>query len=441
MERRTRNQLYTRCMIDQVIVELASGPGGKGAVSFHREKFVTKGGPDGGRGGRGGHVIAIASGQTNTLLRYRRQRSFRAQSGQPGGTSNRRGRDGEDLILEVPAGTIISRLRRDGSVAEVVADLADDGAGTVVARGGRGGHGNAYFKSSTNSTPRVAQQGQSGDGGSFRLELRLIADVGIVGLPNTGKSTLLQQLSAAQPRVAAYPFTTLEPHLGVVQAGWEEFVLADLPGLIEGAAEGAGLGHEFLRHTGRTRVLIHLVDGMRDDPVGAYDAINRELEAYDPKLAAKPQVLAVNKLDTEEVVVLRDEIAALFAARDLAPLFISAQTGEGTDGVVDQALEVWRAARAADEEVRRQRPAAPIVIQPRPDSRRYEVQKLKDGSYRVRGRQVETFIEMMDMKEEGVREEAYRWLSRRGVSGALRKAGLEPGDLVRVGWTRWTWEA
>lgn len=428
-------------MIDQVTVELAAGAGGNGAVSFHREKFVTKGGPDGGRGGRGGHVIAIASGQINTLLRYRRQRNFRAAVGQPGGTSNRRGRDGEDLILEVPAGTTISRLKRDGSIIEQVADLASDGAGAVIARGGRGGNGNAYFKSSTNRAPRVAQQGQSGDTGSFRLELHLIADVGIVGLPNAGKSTLLQQLSAAQPRVAAYPFTTLEPHLGVVQTGWEEFVLADLPGLIEGAADGAGLGHEFLRHTNRTRVLIHLVDGTRDDPLAAYDAINRELEAYDPALAAKPHVLAVNKLDTEEVSVLRDEIAALFAERGLSPLFISAQTGDGTGEIVSRALEAWRAAREAEEAERRKRPAAPITIEPRPDSRRYEVRKLKDGSYRVTGRQVETFIDMMDMEESDVREEAYRWLSRRGVSGALRKAGLEPGGQVRVGRTRWTWEA
>ncbi len=425
-------------MIDQVTVVLAAGAGGDGAISFHREKFVTKGGPDGGRGGRGGHVIAIASGHVNTLLRYRRQRHFRAEVGQPGGTSNRRGRDGEDLILEVPAGTVITRLRRDGSVIEEVADLADDGAGAVIARGGHGGNGNAYFKSPTNRAPRVAQQGQRGDAGSFLMEMRLIADVGIVGLPNVGKSTLLQQLSAARPSIAAYPFTTLEPQLGVVHAGWQEFVLADLPGLIEGAADGIGLGHEFLRHTSRTRVLIHLIDGTRDDPLGAYDAVNRELEAYDPALAAKRQVLAINKVDVEEVSVLREEIAALFAGRGLVPLFISAQTGDGVGEVVDRALEAWR---KSEEEEHSTQPGRPISIEPRPDARRYEVLKLKDGSYRVAGRQVEKFISMMDMEKMDVREEVYRWLSRRGVSGALRKAGLEPGDQVRVGRTRWFWEA
>ncbi len=426
-------------MIDQLILRLRAGDGGAGSVSFHREKFVPNGGPDGGQGGRGGHIFALASEQLNTLARYRRQRIFRGQSGQNGGTAKRRGRDGEDLILEVPVGTILTRVDADGAELDQIADLETPGQGVIVARGGRGGQGNTYFKSPTNRAPRVAQKGQPGVELACRLELRLIADVGIVGLPNAGKSTLLRQITAANPRVGAYPFTTLEPHLGVAQAGWEEFVLADLPGLIEGAADGAGLGHEFLRHTNRTRLLIHLVDGSGDDPAGAYDLINDELAAYSAELRAKPQIVAINKLDTDDVQLLREDIEAAFEARGVAPLYLSAMTGEGVPAIVERCAQELREAR--EEEDTRRAPAGPIVITPKPDSRRYEVVRLRDGSYRVKGRQVETFVEMMDVEDDEALEEVYRWLDRRGVTGALRKAGLGPGDLVRVGKSRWEWNA
>lgn len=427
-------------MIDQVTVDLRAGDGGRGAVSFRREKFVPRGGPDGGRGGRGGHVIALANGQINTLARYRRQRIFRAAAGQPGGSAKRRGRDGEDLILEVPVGTVISREGENGAEPEVVADLDRDGAGVVVARGGRGGHGNVWFKSSTNQAPQVAQRGQPGERGRFKLELRLIADIGIVGLPNAGKSTLLRQLTAAHPRVADYPFTTLEPHLGVVTLGWEEFVLADLPGLIEGAAEGAGLGHEFLRHTSRTRVLIHLVDGTGGDPAGAYAMVNGELAAYSSELADKPQIVAVNKLDTEDVQLLRDDIAAAFQAQGVDPLFLSAATGEGTEELTRRCLEAIHAAREAEAATRPRGPGT-VELRPRPDSRRFEVTQLRPRHYRVSGRQVETFVAMMDLEDAAAREEVYRWLERRGVSAALRRAGIGEGDVVRVGASQWRWEA
>jgi GTP-binding protein len=427
-------------MIDQVIVKMMAGDGGRGSVSFHREKFVQEGGPDGGLGGRGGHIIAIASHQLNTLARYRRQHIFSSAKGQRGDTNNRRGRDGEDLILEVPVGTIITGLQADGSDGEVVADLASEGQGVVVARGGRGGWGNTHFKSSTNRAPRVAQRGQGGQSRECRFELRLIADIGIVGIPNAGKSTLLGQLSAANPRVGAYPFTTLEPHLGVVRAGWEEFVVADLPGLIEGAADGAGLGHEFLRHTNRTRLLIHLIDGAGDDPLHAYDLINQELSAYSPELGEKPQIVAVNKLDTDDVQLLREDIEEAFRARGVAPIYLSALTGEGVSEILDRCTESLKKEREDAELKRQTAKRGPVVITPRADSRRFDVVRLTDGSFRVKGRQVETFIEMMDVEDEAAMEEVYRWLDRRGVSGALRKAGLDSGDTVRVGSSYWEWD-
>jgi GTP-binding protein len=240
--------------------------------------------------------------------------------------------------------------------------------------------------------------------------------------------------------VGAYPFTTLEPHLGVVRAGWDEFVVADLPGLIEGAADGAGLGHEFLRHTDRTRLLIHLIDGAGDDPFHAYDLINEELAAYSSDLGAKPQIVAINKLDTDDVQLLREDIDEGFRARGVTPIYLSALTGEGVTEVVDRCTESLKEVRETEELKRQSAVRGPVVITPRPDSRRFDVVRLTDGSFRVKGRQVETFIEMMDVEDEAAMEEVYRWLDRRGVSGALRKAGLDSGDTVRVGSSHWEWD-
>ncbi len=424
-------------MIDQVTVELTAGNGGRGAVSFHREKFVPEGGPDGGRGGRGGHIIIAANSQLNTLTRYRRQHAFRAQHGQPGGTNKKRGRDGEDLILEVPAGTIVTQLT---APAERIADLTTDGAGVVIARGGRGGHGNTFFKSSTNRAPRVAQKGQPGALLHLRLELQLIADIGLAGLPNAGKSTLLRQLTAARPRVGAYPFTTLEPSLGVVQVGWSEFVLADLPGLIEGAAEGAGLGHDFLRHTSRTRLIVHLIDGADTDPWASYATINAELAAYSTALADKPQIVVVNKTDRDDVRAAQADLTATFAQHDITPLFLSAATGDGTEELVRRCWHELERLRVEEEAAAAEQPAEPVTLRPTPDRRRYAVDREDDGAYRVQGGQVETFIQMMDLDDEAARDEVYRWLERRGVGAALRKAGLREGDTVRIGEDAWEWQ-
>ena len=423
-------------MIDATEIEVEGGAGGRGAVSFRREKFVPRGGPDGGRGGRGGDVVVMANGQLNTLRRYRRQRRFRAEPGTNGGTNQKRGRAGATMLLELPTGTIVSQV--SGDRTEQLVDLEEDGQSLVVAWGGRGGQGNMYFRSSTNQTPRVAQKGEPGEQRRLKFELRVLADVGIVGLPNAGKSSLLRHLSAARPRVADYPFTTLEPHLGVVSVGWDEFVMADLPGLIEGAADGVGLGHDFLRHTSRTRLLVHLIDGSHDDPVAAKTMVDHELAGYSAELAARPQILVINKVDLEEVGVLRGEISDLFTEMEHPPLFCSAATGEGTEAVVDACASTLAELRA-QEPVRETKIP---VVRPKQDGRRFEVERLDERLYKVHGASVERFVSMMELDEDEALAETYRWLDRRGVASALYRAGCAPGDTVRIGRSRirWEWE-
>ena len=423
-------------MIDAVEIEVEGGAGGRGAVSFRREKFVPRGGPDGGRGGRGGDVVVVANGQLNTLRSYRRQRRFRAESGTNGGTNQKRGRAGATLELELPVGTIVSAV--NGASTDQLVDLEEDGQSLVVAWGGRGGQGNMYFRSSTNQTPRVAQKGEPGERRRIKFELRVLADIGIVGLPNAGKSSLLRHLTAARPRVADYPFTTLEPHLGVVSVGWDEFVMADLPGLIEGAADGAGLGHAFLRHTSRTRLLVHLIDGSQDDPVSAKDLVDRELASYSAELAARPQIVVVNKVDLEEVDLFRDEITEQFSHLGSPPLFCSAATGEGTDAVVTACAT----ALAELREQERPRTNKIPVVRPKQDGRRFEVEELASGLFQVSGASVERFVSMMELDEDEALAETYRWLDRRGVASALHRAGCQPGDVVRIGQSRikWEWE-
>ncbi len=382
-------------------------------------------------------MLAVASAQLNTLNRYRQHQIFRADSGQAGGPAQKHGRNGTDLLLEVPVGTVISRVDGTGAVTEVLADLQGEGDSVLLARGGRGGNGNVHFKSPTHQAPRVAQIGQHGEHGLVRLELRLIADVGLVGLPNAGKSTLLRALTAATPRVADYPFTTLEPNLGVVSLAWgDEFVLADLPGLIGGAAEGAGLGHAFLRHTERTRLLVHVIDGSTPDLLTAYQLINRELAAYNAALAAKPQIVAINKMDLEDVRARRDSILTVFHAEGIEPLFLSAASRDGTRALAQRCAERLRELRAAAPVT----PRKPVVVRIQPDTRRYEVMAEDTGAYRVRGGQVETFVEMMDLHDPHALEETHRWLTRRGVAAALKRAGARSGDRIRVREQEFTWQ-
>jgi GTP-binding protein len=311
--------------LDQAKVYVRSGGGGDGCVSFRREKFVEFGGPDGGDGGRGGDVIVECVANLNTLLDYRYQQHFKAKKGGHGMGQNRTGAKGADAVLKVPPGTQI--LAEDGKT--LIADLTAPGERVVLARGGNGGFGNARFKSSTNQAPRHANPGQQGEELTIWLRLKLIADAGVVGLPNAGKSTFLAAVSAAKPKIADYPFTTLHPNLGVVRIDGFDFVLADIPGLIEGAHEGAGIGDRFLGHVERTAVLLHLVDATLDDPAEAYEIVRGEVEAYGAGLAEKPEIVALSKADAVPADQLKTKAKALARSAGKKPLMLSAVSGEG----------------------------------------------------------------------------------------------------------------
>ena len=315
--------------IDEAKIEVHAGKGGDGAAHFRREKYVPRGGPDGGDGGRGGSIWARADRNINTLIDYRYARIHRAKRGENGHGADKYGRGAEDLVLRMPVGTII----RDEETGDLVADLAKDADRVVVARGGQGGLGNVHFKSSVNRAPRQFTRGAPGESRRLALELRVLADVGLLGLPNAGKSSFIRAVSSARPKVADYPFTTLNPSLGVVRVGHSSFVLADIPGLIEGAAEGAGLGHQFLRHLARTKLLLHLVDLTDERPGQGARAIAAELKKYDATLARKPRWLVFNKIDAVEDANKRAE-KIVRELRWKRPWFaISALTGEGTEAV------------------------------------------------------------------------------------------------------------
>jgi GTP-binding protein len=330
--------------LDEAKVYIRSGDGGNGCVSFRREKFIEFGGPDGGDGGRGGDVIAEAVAGLNTLIDYRYQQHFKAGRGGHGMGKERHGADGADVVLKVPVGTQI--FDEDGET--LLADLTELGQRVVLARGGNGGFGNARFKSSTNRAPRRANPGQPGEERTIRLRLKLIADAGLIGLPNAGKSTFLAAVSSARPKIADYPFTTLTPHLGVVGVDGREFVLADIPGLIEGAHEGAGLGDRFLGHVERCRVLLHLVDGTVEDAGQAYRIVRRELKAYGHGLSEKPEVVALSKADALTPAVIEEQTARLRRAARKVPLVLSAHSGEGVAEALRRLLAAIDRARPAD---------------------------------------------------------------------------------------------
>jgi GTPase len=332
--------------VDEVDIHVEAGNGGKGCLAFRREKFVPRGGPSGGDGGHGGSVYVVASPHINTLINFRFHPEFSAERGQHGMGSNRTGHGGADLDLDVPIGTLVYEKTADSDQPlRLIADLAEQGQKVLVAKGGRGGMGNARFATSTNRAPRKVQPGEPGEIKDLRLELKLLADVGLVGFPNAGKSTLIARISAARPKIADYPFTTLTPNLGVVRLSDDRsFVVADVPGLIEGAHRGQGLGHQFLRHLERTRVLVHLVDvsgASGRDPAADLDTVRRELELFQPTLAAKPQLVAANKIDaldpshSDEIAALKKQAAAL----DLPFLQVSAATGQGVPELLEA---MWR---------------------------------------------------------------------------------------------------
>ena len=324
--------------IDEATVTVQSGNGGRGCVSFRREKFVPEGGPDGGDGGKGGDVILRASLRKRTLQQFRYNRQFRARNGAAGRGKRKSGKNGDDVIIEIPPGTLV----KDAETGDLIKDFVEAGESIVLAAGGRGGQGNTRFKSSTHRTPRFAQPGEPGHTLSIHLDLKLLADVGLVGLPNAGKSTLIRALSSARPKIGAYPFTTLTPNLGVVQPGWAEpFVVADIPGLIEGAHKGAGLGIQFLKHVERTRILVHIVDALsisEDRPLADYMSINKELAGYSDDLAQKCQIVVVNKLDQPGTAAAADRFQAALEGEDV--LRISAIEGSGVEQLVSRIIQL-----------------------------------------------------------------------------------------------------
>jgi GTP-binding protein len=352
-------------LIDQARIYVKAGDGGNGIVSFRREKFVPFGGPDGGDGGDGGSVYLLGDRAKATLRDFRYRKQFRARRGAHGKGKDMHGRRGEDLMIKVPLGTLVRRKEQDPGGMEV-ADVVVDGQKVLVARGGRGGQGNARFATPTDQAPRRADNGQPGEEAELTLDLKLLADVGVVGLPNAGKSTLVGTVSRARPKVADYPFTTLEPVLGVVEIGFESFVIADIPGIIEGAHLGQGLGLDFLRHIERTKVLIHMVDGSAEDIGADLRAIEGELEAYESSLKDRPRIIAVNKIDQPEVRARVGDLQQQLKRAGSQPFFISAATGEGADDVMRRALEL--VSRGSGAAPAKEREEEFKVFRPRPIS-------------------------------------------------------------------------
>jgi GTP-binding protein len=419
---------------DEAKIAVKAGDGGDGVVAFRREKHVPYGGPAGGDGGKGGDVLLYVDSHLNTLYRFSRRRHFKAARGQHGRGKDQHGASGEDLRVPVPPGTVV----HDADTDEVLGDLTEPGQELVVAQGGRGGRGNARFATSTNQAPRIAEHGAPGQERWLRLELRLLADVGVVGVPNAGKSTLLAAVTAARPKIAPYPFTTLQPNLGVVVLDPQtEFVLADIPGLIEGASQGKGLGHEFLRHIQRTRVLIHLLDGLSADPLADFAAINSELAAFGHGLAQKPQLVSLNKMDEPGVRERWPGIQAALEAQGHSALAISALAREGTRELLYRAAQML--AELPEEVPARELP----VFRPREDGDEGEgaftIEREEDGWW-VRGAQVERLAAMTVWNLDEAVRRFQRALERMGIVAALEEAGVQPGDTVRIGERELVWE-
>ena len=409
---------------DEAKIYVKGGDGGNGCVAFRREKFVPFGGPSGGDGGAGGDVYLVASPYKNTLVHFRHKVHFKAERGQHGRGKNQAGRCGADVVVEVPLGTVV----RDAGTRALLADLTEPDQRVRVARGGRGGRGNAAFATSTNQAPRLAEKGEPGEERWLYLELKLIADVGIVGMPNAGKSTLLAAVSAARPKIADYPFTTLEPNLGVVAVDENTtFVLADLPGLIEGASQGVGLGHQFLRHVERTRLLIHLLNGASADPLADYQAINEELALFSSALAGKPQIVVLNKMDLPQAQEMWPAVQAEMKRRGVEVMSISAVTGEGVK------LLMGRVANLLAELPQPALPAEVEVFTLSPDEAAFTVTREGEHVWQVRGVRIERAAQMTNWEQSEALERFHRILVGLGIAQALEDAGVSEGDTVYIG--------
>jgi GTP-binding protein len=421
--------------LDRVKIWVRAGDGGSGAATFRREAHVPRGGPDGGDGGRGGSIYLKVDPGLTTLLDFRYRHHFKASAGGGGARARRHGKAGDDLVLPVPPGTAVIE-DADGAL---VADLVQTDQTVMVARGGRGGLGNVHFATAVHQAPRHAQKGEPGEERWLRLELRLIADVGLVGLPNAGKSTLLAALTAARPKIADYPFTTLEPNLGVMELGPEDErrpTIADVPGLIEGASHGAGLGHAFLRHVERTRVLVHVVDGSSRDPAWDHQVIRDELQAHDPRLLDKPMLVVLNKMDLPGARAAWPAFEAAMRRAGLPVEAVSASEGEGIGALRSVIAGMLPSAAELAEPPE---PAGVVV---------HRIDTLADGfavsregdAYRVRGRRIERIAAQTDFEIEESAERFQRDLARLGIDQELLRQGIEPGDLVRIGAVELEWE-
>jgi GTP-binding protein len=414
-------------MIDLVAIHISSGSGGNGASGFRREKFVPRGGPDGGDGGGGGDVIFQADTGLTTLAHFRHRNFYKAESGKPGAGGKRHGSNGQDLVLKVPLGTVIQ-----GDDGESW-DLNEAGMRVAVAKGGDGGRGNARFANSIRQAPNFAERGLPGEERSLRLELKLLADVGLIGLPNAGKSTLLRAVSHAMPDVGDFPFTTLEPVLGVVDMGLNAFVMADLPGLIEGAHEGVGLGHQFLRHVERTRVLVHVLDVSAEDPLADYETVRREIELYDPRLAERPEIVALNKVDLPSARERAAGLKSSFEGRNV--IMLSGATTEGTRELTQALLRLLQ--ETVPEREGMPQSELPVL---RPRGRdRLEVEQ-KGGVFVIRGEKAEQDALKLGESGSEALDELQDRLRRQGLEKVLRRAGARPGDRLRVGAVDLEWQ-
>lgn len=412
--------------IDRARIFVQSGKGGDGMSSFRHEKFVPKGGPNGGDGGQGGNVVLVADRNVNTLVDFRFRRLFKAKPGGKGEGSNKYGRNAEDLVITVPLGTIV----KDEETGQVMADLSRDGQRAIVAKGGRGGRGNWHFRTSANRTPTFAERGEPGEERWLRLELKVLADVGLLGYTSVGKSSILRKVSAAQPEVAAYHFTTLNPILGVVNLpDHRSFVMADIPGLIDGASEGVGLGHDFLRHIERTKILIHVIDvsGIEGrDPIEDYEKINAELAKYSEKLSRKQQIVAANKIDLLGDSDNLERLMDYMAAHGVEVYPICAMTGEGMDKLLER---VWTMLEEYVEEPDETTEEVVYKAQNKPD---FEVKRDDDGAFVITGARIENLVAMTNFDDDQSLRRFQRIWRYMELDKLLQEHGIQDGNTVRI---------
>ena len=440
-------------MIDTVRLNIKGGNGGDGCVSFLREKYRPKGGPNGGDGGNGGNAYIVGDPSINTLLHLKFNSTIYVERGKHGKGKGMRGSNGDDVLIKVPLGTLVNQRDRDGST-EFLADITDQ-TPLLVAQGGRGGWGNTRFATATNQEPLLSLKGEAGEYVVLMLELKLLADVGLLAKPNAGKSTLISHCSAAQPRIASYPFTTVEPVLGVVGIRDKSFVMMEVPGLIEGAHDGVGLGDQFLRHAERARIYIHLLDGLSQDPVADYHMVNQELRQFNPALAEKPQVIAVNKIDVTEVRARRGELEQrMLAAMELgtpgtppanwnstsSPIFfISAATGEGIDTLLGHVTELLDKTIAMESEIAAEPEVGGLEFRRSRRTTRPSTFHKDNGVYVIESEHLERLTAMADTRDYRVLLQIWREMTRLGLARRLEEAGIEAGDTIRIGRAEMEW--